>query len=219
MTSSLSKKLYFIRRDLLINQGLKNATIVSFDNDLYERLSKVYFAGIPVSINIRYLKPFIRQGHCDDRSLFITMGFENAVLVKGYQKGLELKFGKENSWHYWVEDDGWVYDPTLLYKFKKELYYKIYEPSDVKYFNADEYKNHQIYHEVINTTIDDLRPGGKNTHHLLMSLPLIYGIAKMSNDANFMNELNAHLQMVEWDYEQAEEQLNTSILSLTSKRT
>ena len=219
MASILSKKLYFVRRDLLISQGLRNGNIVPFDEDLYERLSKIYFAGIPVSINIRYLKPFIHEGHCDDRSLFIIMGFENAVLVRGYQKGLELKFGKENSWHYWVEHDGWVYDPTLLHKFEKELYYKIYEPSGVKYFNADEYKNHPLYQGVVDTKIDDLKPGGKDRHHLLMSVPLIYGIAKMSDDPNFLSELDSYLQMVEWDYDQAEEQLNASILALTNKRT
>ena len=30
-----------------------------FEDDLYDRLSKVYFNGIPVSIQIKYLNPFL----------------------------------------------------------------------------------------------------------------------------------------------------------------
>ena len=57
MLENLKKKLYFIKHDLLINEGIKNGDIMPFEDDLYERLSKIYFNGYPMSLQIKYLKP------------------------------------------------------------------------------------------------------------------------------------------------------------------
>jgi len=218
MFDDLKKKLYFLRHDLLINDGLNNGSIVPFDDDLYGRLNKVYFNGIPMSIQIKYLRPTTSPGQCEDRSLFIATAFEDALWVSGDQKDLELKYGKEGAWHFWVEHDGWVYDPTLLYKFKKELYYKIYLPKNIIYRRPEEYKKSPIYQSIVKTTIDDLIPGGKERYHLCVTIPLVKGIAEMSGNADFIKELEQHLEEIVYDYKEITDELNSSIDKIRGKR-
>ena len=162
MLKELYKILYFKRCELLFYNGLKNGDILPFEDDLYDRLSRIYFNGYPLSIQIKYLKPMKAPGNCEDRSWFITMGFENALWVSGDNKDLKLTCGKDGAWHFWVEYNDWVYDPTLLYKFKKELYYKMFQPENIVYRIPKIYKKHEWYQDIINTKIEDLKPGGKN---------------------------------------------------------
>ena len=218
ITKSLKKKLYFYRCELLWAYGRKNGLIMPFEDELYKRLNKIYFNGIPMSIHIKYLRPKMSPGQCEDRSLFITMGLDNALWVCGDQKDLELNYGKNSAWHYWVEYDGWVYDPTLLLKFKKELYYKIYMSTNIQSRSAEEYKKISWYQEIINTKIEDLRPGGKERCHLSVSIPLIQRIAEMSENKDFRDELDEHLKLIKYDYRQVLDQLNDSTLNLEIRK-
>ena len=218
MFENTKKELYFFKLNLLFNQGIRNGDILPFEDDLYERLSKIYFNGIPLSIQIKYLKPKISPGNCEDRSWFITMGFEDALWVSGDNKDLELNYGKNGAWHFWVEHDGWVYDPTLLYKFKKELYYKIYLPKNIIYRRPEEYKKSPIYQSIVKTTIDDLIPGGKERYHLCVTIPLVKGIAEMSGNADFIKELEQHLEEIEYDYKEITDELNSSIDKIRGKK-
>lgn len=219
MLKKVKKELYFLKMKLLISQGLNNGSIVPFEDVLYENLSKVYFNGYPLSLQIKYLKPTIPPGQCEDRSWFITMAFEDALWVSGDVKDLELKYGKDGAWHFWVEHDGWVYDPSSLYKFKKELYYKIFMPTNVIVRTPDVYKKHEWYQSVVNTKIDDLRPGGKERCHLCVSIPLIQGIADVSGNKDFIDELDKHLKDIEYDYEQIRDDLDQSTDDLIRRRT
>lgn len=219
MFDSLKKQLFFIRYRLLIAEGLRNGTVLPFEDDLYERLSKIYFNGYPLSILIKYLRPTSGPGQCNDRSWFITMAFDDALWVSGDLKDLELNYGKPSAWHFWVEHDGWVYDPSLLYKFRKDVYYKIHMITNVKVRTAEEYKNHEWYQNIINTKIEDLKPGGKDRYHLCVSIPLVRGIAEMSDNQTFKDELNQYLMDIEYNYEDICDELNGSISKLVGKRT
>lgn len=219
MFDNLYKRLYFLKMRLLIAQGLTNGNVVPFEKTLYEKLSKVYFSGYPLSLQIKYLIPTSGPGQCEDRSWFITMAFDDALWVSGDLKQLELDYGKKSAWHFWVEHDGWVYDPTSLYKFKKELYYKIFMPTNVIVRTSDVYKKHEWYQNVVNTTIDDLRPGGKERYHLCVSIPLIKGIADMSGNQQFVDELDEYLKNIEYDYEQIRNDLYKSTSDLHRRRT
>ena len=219
MFDSLKKQLFFIRYRLLIAEGLRNGTVLPFEDDLYERLSKIYFNGYPLSILIKYLRPTSGLGQFNDRSWFITMAFEDALWVSGDLKDLELNYGKQSAWHFWVEHDGWVYDPSLLYKFRKDVYYKIHMITNVKVRTAEEYKNHEWYQNIINTKIEDLKPGGKDRYHLCVSIPLVRGIAEMSDNQTFKDELNQYLMDIEYNYEDICDELNGSISKLVGKRT
>ena len=223
MFNTIKKNLYFMRLSILQNEGIKKGEILPFEDSLYERLNKVYFNGYPMSLQIKYLKPTVGPGQCQDRSLFITMGLDDAKWVCGDVKDLELSFGKENAWHYWVEYDGWVYDPTMLCKFKKELYYKLFLPTNIKSSNKEFYSQISWYQDIVNTKIEDLMPGGKSRTWLSVSIPLIKGIAEneaqLSGDDSFLRELNKHLDEIQYDPEQITDELNSKISEYSRKRT
>lgn len=219
MLKEIMRELYFVRLNLLFKEGLKKGDILPFEDELYDRLSKVYFNGYPLSIQIKYLKPKFSPGQCEDRSWFITMGFEDALWVSGDNKDLELNYGKSGAWHFWVEHDGWVYDPTLLYKIKKELYYKMYMCKNVIVRYPSQYKQDEWYQEVVGTTIDDLRPGGKDRCHLCVSIPLLVHAAEHSSFPDFLEEVNKHLKLIEYDHKQISDELNESVSELIRKRT
>ena len=55
MLKKIKKELYFFRRNVLIESGLRNKRIVPFDGAFYEQLNQTIINGLPVSIYIRYL--------------------------------------------------------------------------------------------------------------------------------------------------------------------
>lgn len=123
MIDNLKNKLYFNKAQLLFKNGLEDGSIVPFDDEFYEKMSHTYISCLPVSIDIKYFRPYGDElGKCYDRSLSMFFCFENAVLVRGDRKDLELKYGKDNAGHGWIEMDGYCYDPSLLLRFKKETY-------------------------------------------------------------------------------------------------
>lgn len=103
-------------------------------------MSHTYFNCIPISMHIRYLKPLTPPGKCYDRSLFMFFCFDDALLVRGYNKDLELSYGKKNAGHGWIEIGSYVYDPTLMMRFERDLYYKMYSPTNVHKVTKEDYQ-------------------------------------------------------------------------------
>lgn len=199
MFGFFKRKFYVSKTNMLIKEGLSKGNIVPFEKELYDRLNKIYFVGIPMSMYLKYLKPnnkLLKQGL--DRSLFITMGLKEATLARGNVKNLELEFGKEHALHGWVECGKWVYDPTTLLKFKKDLYYKIYEPTNISYSKPEEYTDDTWYQEIIHTALKDLKPNGKKREDLIISVPLIQGYANAINNRELSNELGKYLNKVSY---------------------
>ena len=126
MLDSLKKKLYFSKLKLLYSKGVAEGKIVPFDEDFYRSMSNTYFASIPVSMHIKYLRPKTGPGKCYDRSLYMFFCFDDALLVRGDKLNLELLYGKDNAGHGWIEIGDYVYDPTMLMRFDKDLYYKMF---------------------------------------------------------------------------------------------
>ena len=91
--------------------------------------------------------------------------FDDAILVRGDDKDLDLKYGKDDAGHGWIEMDNYVYDPLLMMRFDKDLYYEIYRPTNVSKYTKDEYcsikKCQEHCNDIKNTTIDDFKPFGK----------------------------------------------------------
>ena len=86
-------------------------------------------------------------------SVRMFFAFDNAVLVRGKTKNLELKYGKEHSGHGWIEMDDYVYDPTWCAKIKKDLYYKMLKPYDLYKISKEEYLNIMDNKVVFNNTV------------------------------------------------------------------
>ncbi len=184
---------------------------MSFEPELYKRLDSVIFAGIPASIQIKYLKPILPPGKCFERSYLITMGFEDYLLVCGDRKDMELVYGKDAAWHYWVEKDGWVYDPTMLLKIDKNIYYKAFGVTVNTTQTKEELMQDDNYRKAASGEFDKFI--------LLSAIPLIEGIAKLKGDNNFINEVEDYKQRVGYSPEELSEELNNKINEKIKKKT
>ena len=170
-------------------------------------MSHTFFYCIPISMHIKYLKPTAPPGKCYDRSLFMFFCFDDALLVRADNKDLELRFGKENAGHGWIEIGNYVYDPSLMMRFEKDLYYKIYSPTDVHKATKEDYKkvNGSYYDDVRNTSIDDFKIGGSKRTDLCVSIPLVRGIAEFNEQ--FKKELEEYLTLIQYDEKQVYDEL------------
>ena len=212
MFDSLKKNLYYNKMKLLFDKGVSDNKIVPFDDELYDKMDQVYISGLPVSIHIKYLKPKFPPGKCYDRSLYMFFCFDDAILVRGDNKDLELEYGKEKSGHGWIEIGDYVYDPSLMMRFDKELYYEIYNPINVTKCNKDEYCSTKdrcaLYTDVKNTSIDDFKPYGKKRIELFITMPLVKEIARYSDNPKFIDELNEFIKLIQYNEEEIYNELN-----------
>lgn len=222
MFDNIKKKLYFTKADALLNEGIKKGKIVPFDDDFYKQLKKTIIYGLPVSMYIKYLKPILPPGKCYDRSLYMFLCFDDAVLVRADIKDLELKYGKEDAGHGWMELGNYVYDPTMLMRFDKDLYYKIHQPTNIDKSTKEEFCSHEeakkFYEDIRNTTIEDLKPYGRKRIDLSSVIPLIYGVAQGSNNSEFLSDLDEFLSLIEYDEEEINNELNEKFKKAYIKR-
>ena len=218
LCDSVKGKLKSLRADLhcfcaerIMDKGLRDGTVKPFDQELYEQMSHTYVNGVPVSIDMKYLRPTIGPGKCYDRSLNMFLCFDDALLVRGDLKDLELRFSKEDAGHGWIERGGYAYDPSLLHKCPVDIYYKIFGVSNVRKCSHAEYaaipENKKFYDKVRNTTLQDYQPNGKYRLDLLTTIPLVKGIAEVTGNIEFQQELERYLDAVQYDEAQIYQQL------------
>lgn len=215
MFDNIKKSLYFSKMQLLLDKGIADKKIIPFDDEFYEKLNHTYISGLPVSIHIKYLKPIVGPGKCYDRSLYMFFCFDDAILVRGDNKDLELRYGKDSSGHGWIEMDNYVYDPSLMMRFDKDLYYEIYKPTKVSKCTKEEYCStrecQELYSDIENTTIDDFKLYGKKRIELSVTMPLIMGIAQNSGNQEFIDELNDFIALIQYDEEEVYNELNEAM--------
>ena len=216
MLSNLKRNLYFTRLNFLYHKGLKDGSITFFDEEFYEKMGSTYFNTIPVSIHIKYLKPLLPPGKCYDRNLYMFLCFDDALLVRGDCKYLELEYGKDSSRYGWIEIDDYVYDPSLLMRFEKDIFYKIYLPTNVERYTKEEYinKNREFYEKVKNTAIEDFMPNGKKRHELCVTIPLLQSIAELSTNSEFKKDLDNYLELIKYDEKSVFEEMNKTLKKL-----
>ncbi len=212
MVDSIKNNLYMKNFESLYKQGIMDGRIVPFDEAFYERLSHTYISSLPVSIHIKYLKPTGNMPRkCIDRSLYMFLSIDESTLVRADQ----IRYGKDRTFHGWIEIGDYVYDPSFLERFDKDLYYEIFKPTNIAKCNKQEYcakkENKQLYEEVRNTSIDDYKPFGKNRLELAMSIPLVSGIAEFSGNEDFINDLNRFLKEIEYDEEEINNEIDTAM--------
>ena len=202
MFNNIKKQLYNVKTELLLKKGLANGTIKPFEKELFERLDNIYIDGIPMSLYLIYLNPInfnsYSSGDCYNRSLYITMGLDDAILVRGNDYELELQYGKDESGHGWVEKDDWVYEPTLMLKFKKDVYYQLYKPHNIKYYKKEEYSKDKNYKYIMNTKIEDLMPNGEKRETLNMTLSVFIDKISQINDPLYEKLLTNHLKKIQY---------------------
>lgn len=198
-------ELFFFKAEYLYETGSRDGKIVPFDDSFYEQMSHTFTdGGIPVSMDIKYLRPSTPPGKCYDRSLNMFLCFDDALLVRGDLKALKLKYAsKGDAGHGWIEIGNNVYDPTYLMRFDKDLYYKIFGVSHVTKYSKEDYcqnqANKKYYDQIKNTTLADFQPNGRKRPFLLMAIPLLKGIADNAKDPAFQKELDAYLTAINYD--------------------
>lgn len=192
------EKLYIARKNILGDYGLRKGLIKPFSKSFYDKLNEHYYDGLPISFHIKYLRPKTNPGLCFERSLYMLMCFNDAVLVKADIKDLKLTYGKKFAKHCWIEIDDWVYDPTLLLKFKKKLYYKMFLPKNIKKRTIEDYKDNK-YSIIMRTKIDDLKPNGKNRCDIGKVIPSIVGRSFLEEDYLLMDDLKDYLDVIEYN--------------------
>lgn len=221
MFNEIKKTLYFTKRNLLYQKGIKNGDIVPFDDELYKKLSNTFISGLPVSIHIKHLTPQrVGIGRCIDRSLYMFLCFDDALLVRGDEKNLELEYGKDRSYHGWIEKDNYVYDPYYLLRFDKDLYYKMFCPKKIEKYTIEDYKttNKKYYEDIKNTTLDDFKINGRKRDDLFIIIPIIKETASLSNNEEFKKDLNDYLESIEYDEEQIYNQFMNKVKTLSSTK-
>lgn len=222
MLNNIKKKLYFAKANRLLIEGIKNNEVIPFDDDFYDKLKHTIIYCLPVSMYIKYLKPTLPPGKCYDRSLYMFFCFEDAVLVRADIKTLELKYGKDNAGHGWIELGDYVYDPTTLMRYKKNLYYKIYQPTNITKSTKEDFYSQkdskEFYEDVTSTTIDDLKPHGRKRIDLYSVIPLVSGTAYKSNNTEFISELEEYLSLIDYDEEEINNEINEKLQKTKKKK-
>lgn len=139
-------------------------------------------------------------------------GFDDAILVRGDNKDLELLYGKDNARHGWIEIGDYVYDPSTKKKYDKTLYYEMYKPYNVSKESKEEYcsypENQKIYDDIQTTIIDDYRPNGRKRIELAVIIPVIKELAELLKNQEFINDLNEYLIQIQYDEEEVYTELN-----------
>lgn len=151
--------LHSYKQKVLLIWGLKNGLITPYDDQLIEKLRKVYYGGIPASVIL--LSDGMTNGHCYDRALLMSRAFlddeDDVKLLYADIDSLKLnpKFISDSPLyadHCIVEritKDGkhLIYDTSAGFVYDKKLYWLMEHPkvrkinnkeSIIKFINEDE---------------------------------------------------------------------------------
>lgn len=213
MFDNIRKKLFFAKFKILAAKASREGTIMEFDDEIYERMKNTIISCFPVSFYIKYSNNMFPLGTCYDRSLYMFLALEDAILVRGNNKDLEYNYGKGHGGHGWVEVGDYVYDPSLMLKFRKDVYYQLYGTSDVTKIDKENYlREHKDFVDlVVSTDFDEFRPGGKRRLELGVLVIQVLAMADMINNPEFTRELNDYLRVIEYDANQIQQERNKAI--------
>ena len=213
MLEELKKKMYFAKFKLLFLRAFNEGKVMEFDDEIYIKMSNTIIACFPVSFYIKHSDQTFPIGTCYDRSLYMFLALDDAVLVRGKNKDLEYNYGKGHEGHGWIEVGDYVYDPSLMLKFDKSTYYQIYGCHDVVKIDKETYlREHSDFVDlVVSTDFDDFRPGGKRRLELGVLVIQLKEMANMLNDDEFTKDLNDYLELIEYDANQIQQERNKAI--------
>ena len=215
----IKKKLYFKRLELLFNKAVNEGKITEFDQEIYDLMDGTIIACLPVSLYIKYSKYLFPEGTCYDRSLYMFLALDNAVLVRGNNKDLEVRYGKGHGGHGWIEIGDYVYDPSLMLKFDKATYYKIYGCSDVRKTDKATYeKEHKEFiDDNVSKDFNDYKPGGSKRLQLGVLIMQVKALSTFIGDDNLTRELNEYLSFIEYDEKQIQEEREKALRKIFEK--
>lgn len=195
--------MYYTKFESLYNKGLKSGMVTEFDNEIFEKMSSTIISCLPVSLYIKYSNLLFPEGTCYDRSLYMFLALDDAILVRGNTFHLGYLHGTESAGHGWVEIGNYVYDPAHMLKYDKDFYYTLYGVSDIYKISKKDYikQNKDFVERVVSHSLDDFRPGGKRRMELGSLIILIGSLSKFFGE-EFNRELNSYLSLIEYNAEE-----------------
>lgn len=208
MFEKLKKNLYFTKFNILYGKALKEGKITSFDDEIFEKMGNTIIACLPVSLYIKHSNHLFAEGTCYERSLYMFLALDNALLVRGNHKDLKYHYGKGNEGHGWIEVGNFVYDPSIMLKFDKATYYELYGCSNVVKMDKNTYlKQHKEFVDFhVSHDIDEFKPNGKRRLELGMLISQIRIQTQMLGDEQFTKDFNDYLSLIEYDAKQISEE-------------
>lgn len=165
----LKWELYKKKKRMLMLWGIKNGFIFSYNERLIENLRNVYYGGIPGSVLL--LCDSLCQGHCYDRSVLVTLGFEdddfniikagidgiklNPKYIDQYKEYPNIAYDSHSIAERILSDGSrWIYDTSVGLVFEKRLYWLI-QRLDVRKINDKQATLDYIeYQDIKNADID-----------------------------------------------------------------
>lgn len=201
MLENLKKDIYFKKLSILLKYYYSEGKISLFDDEIFKRMERTYICALPVALQIKYARYFFPEGSCYDRSLYMFLALDNAILVRGDIKSLEYLYGKDCAGHAWIELGDFVYDPTTMQKFDKDVYYILYECSNVEKINKEEYlkTNRDFVRQSVSYDIKDFLPNGRKRMQLASIVMQIKNNVKCMNDEHFIMDLEKYLALTDYN--------------------
>lgn len=111
-----------------------------YDEEFMNCLRKEKCNGIPLHILV--LSYYLCRKNCHFVTIQFTRVMDKFDLVTANISSYPYD---KNGNHSFIEKDGWVYDTTKGFKYKKEDYYKMFKPQIIKVLNEDTYINDNVY--------------------------------------------------------------------------
>lgn len=142
-------KLHYYKHKQLLIYGLKNGLIIPYDDELIEKLRKVYYGGIPASVIL--LSNGMTNGHCYDRGLLMSRAFldddDDVQLLYATIDSLKLnpKFISDDPLYadhcicerITKEGEHFIYDTSAGFIYDKKIYWLMENPK-VRKINSKE---------------------------------------------------------------------------------
>ena len=116
--------------------------IEPYEDELIVRLRDKYYEGLPISVilNSRYCC----NSWCHHMALQLTRGMDYFRIVRGNVNCYQVD-GTCN--HSWIEKDGWVYDTTFGFKWKRDIYYDRFDAAPIEIYDENNYLENEFYRD------------------------------------------------------------------------
>lgn len=147
----------------VMQHHLQNDEIMPYEDDLIEKLRNLYYEGLPLSIVLHSKYHCVTW--CHHMAFQLSRGMDDFKLIRG---NINVYQVREEPNHSWVEKDGFVYDTTDGFKWKKEIYYQYFGAVPIETYNKDNYMNFEFYQQELEKAVikpDDIE--------LLLNLELV----------------------------------------------
>jgi len=216
----LKKKLFFARLNVLFDKALKEGKITKFDDEIFEKMSSTIIAGLPVSLYIKHSNLLFARGTCYERSLYMFLAIDDALLVRGNNKDLEYNYGKGHEGHGWIEVGEYVYDPSLMLKFNKETYYTLYDCSNVTKIDKQTYllQHKGFVDSHVSHDFDEFNHNRKRRLEFGLLFFQLKALSELLGDEQFAKDLNNYQSCIEYDEKQIYEDREVAIQRILTNK-